>query len=493
MNRPIRIVGLTTCGLFVLLVAQAANLQVRQADVLAANPANAYRKIVAEYEVDRGAILARDGRTQLAYSRRTGDALTYLRRYPQGETFAPITGFYSFVYGMTNVEASYDPFLGAREDSLFAQNLLDRLRGEPRRGATVITTIDPDLQRIAVKALRGRPGAVAAIDPRTGEVLVLATTPSYDPDELSSHSGKQIRSAWNRLNRDPDKPMVSKANQELYPPGSTFKLITASAALENGYGPDSTWPNPPVLDLPQSSATLQNFGGSHCLGGAASITLAQAMQVSCNVTFGEIGLELGPEALFDQAEAYGFNQDIQMAVPFQTGRFPEPPYFADREPAVALSAIGQDEVAANPLQMALVAGAIANGGIQMQPTLIRKVVAPDGSVLEQTEPEEWGRPISPQSASQLTDMMVSVVANGTATAAQIPGVEVAGKTGTAQHGKGEDPHAWFVAFAPARDPQIAVAVVVLDGGDLGSDATGGAVAAPIAKAIIEHAVNGRRT
>lgn len=492
MSRNIRSVGLIVCALFVLLVVQVANIQVRQAQALYDNPANAYRQIVSEYETDRGSILARDGETQLAYSRKTGDQLTYLRRYPQGEIFAPITGFYSFVYGTANLEKTFNAQLGARDEALFPTSLWDQLLDKPRHGADVVTTIDAALQRTAVKQLRGRPGAVAALDPRTGEVLVLATVPSYDPDDLSSHSARRIRSSWNQLNRDPDKPMVSKANQELYPPGSTFKLITASAALENGYAPGSSWPNPPSLDLPQSSATLQNFGGSHCLGGAGSITLAQAFQVSCNVTFGEIGLDLGAEKLNAQAEAYGFNQDILLEVPFETGRFPEPDYFDDREPAVALSAIGQDEVAANPLQMALVAGAIANGGVQMQPTLLRQVVSPDGRILEEPEPVEWGRPISARTASDLTDMMVSVVSDGTATAAQIPGVDVAGKTGTAQHGQGEDPHAWFVAFAPADDPQIAVAVVVLDGGDLGSDATGGAVAAPIAKAMIEQAL-GRKS
>jgi peptidoglycan glycosyltransferase len=488
MNLRIRRTGLVVIALFVVLFAQALNVQVFSARRLYDNPANAYRQIVAEYRVARGPILASDGKTALAFSRPTGEAFNYLRRYPQGELFANITGFYSLVYGTTDLEHTYNADLGAHSQELFATNLWDQLQGKPRHGAAVVTTIDADIQRAATKALAGRPGAVVALDPRTGDVLAMVSAPSYDPNELSSHDPKQIRAAWTRYNNAPSKPMVSKANQELYPPGSTFKLITASAALENGYGPDSTWPNPPVLDLPQSTATLQNFGGEHCLGGVDTLTLAQALTVSCNVVFGGIGLKLGASALVDQAEAYGFNQDIPFDVPFVTGHIPEASYFAEREPAVALSAIGQDEVSANPLQMGLVAAAIANGGVEMQPRLVTQVVGPEQQVIRAPAPAQWGQPISVKTASQLTDMMVSVVESGTGTAAQIAGVTVAGKTGTAQHGTGEAPHAWFVGFAPAEDPQVAVAVVVLDGGDLGSEATGGAVAAPIARSVMEAAL-----
>lgn len=490
MNRRIRRTGLVVVTLFVILFAQAAWLQVFSAERLYDNDANTYRQIVAEYEIDRGRILARDGKTRLAFSEQTGKEFNYIRRYPSGELYANITGFYSLVYGRTNLEESFNSDLAARSPDLLATNIWDQLLGKPRHGASIVTTIDADLQRIATKQLRGRPGAVAAIDPRTGDVLAMVTVPTYDPNELSSHDPKTIRAAWARLNRDPNKPMVSKANQELYPPGSTFKLVTASAALENGYGPDSTWPNPPALDLPQTSATLQNFGGAHCNGGSSTITFEQAFTQSCNVTFGEIGLKLGAKALNSQSEAYGFNQDIPFQVPLVTGNFPETPYFADREPAVALSAIGQDEVSANPMQMAMVASAIANGGVQMQPRLVSQVIDPAGREVGGAAPAqtEWGRPISSRTATQLKAMMVGVVESGTGTAAQIPGVSVAGKTGTAQHGTGEDPHAWFVGFAPADDPQIAVAVVVLDGGDLGREATGGAVAAPIAKAVMQAAL-----
>ncbi len=333
-----------------------------------------------------------------------------------------------------------------------------------------------------------------ALDPHTGDVKAIVANPTYDPNELASQDPKQVRAAWDRLNSNPDKPLLSRAIDELYPPGSTFKLVTAAAALENGFGPDSTWPNPPVLDLPQTTATLENFGGEHCLGGASQITLAQALTISCNVVFGQIGLRLGGAKLAAQAHAFGFapdasDGDVPFDIPFQEGVFPEASYFSDRLPAVALSAIGQDNVAANPMQMALVASAIANGGSEMRPRLVSEIRDPSGQVVESFAPEVFGQPISSQTAIQLTQMMVSVVQSGTGTAAQIPGVEVAGKTGTAQHGEGLAPHAWFVSFAPAQNPKIAVAVIVLDGGSLGSEATGGVVAAPIARAVMEAALH----
>jgi peptidoglycan glycosyltransferase len=296
-----------------------------------------------------------------------------------------------------------------------------------------------------------------------------------------------VRAAWRRLSRDPDKPTLSRAAQELFPPGSTFKLVTAAAALESGMTPDTSLPNPLALDLPQTDLALHNFGGGPCLGGAPRITLAQALQVSCNVAFGEVGLRLGPQALVEQAERFGFNRDIPFQIGFAEGRLPPESVGPDRLPAVAFSAIGQQDVRANPLHMALVAAAIANRGVLMEPTLVREVRDPSGRVIKRVEPTEVGRAMSARSAAQLRAMMEEVVARGTGTAAQVPGVRVAGKTGTAQTEAGP-PHAWFVAFAPVEDPRVAVAVVVLNGGDLGSEATGGRVAAPIARAVIQAAL-----
>jgi peptidoglycan glycosyltransferase len=331
------------------------------------------------------------------------------------------------------------------------------------------------------------PGGVVAMDPRTGEILALVANPAYDPNALSSHDLEEVRAARTKLLKDPDKPLLSRAAQELFPPGSTFKLVTAAAALENGMRPNSRFDNPPALKLPQTTHELHNFGGEHCLGGASQLTLAQALQVSCNVVFGEIGLKVGAEKLVRQAQRFGFNQQVPLEIPFSTGKIPPVKDFQNALPAVAFSAIGQQSVAANPLQMALVGSAIANGGVEMTPRLVKEIRDPSGRVIKSFDPKQWGRPISGQTARELTQMMISVVQAGTGTAAQISGVSVAGKTGTAETSSG-NPHAWFVSFAPAEDPTIVVAVVVLNGGSLGSEATGGHVAAPIARAVIKAAL-----
>jgi peptidoglycan glycosyltransferase len=493
VDRQIRRLGGTLLVLLLVLLAQINYLQVVAAGRIADDPANALRQLIAEYQVNRGSILAADGATVLAMSRRSPGVLRFQRRYPQGPLYADTTGYYSVIYGLSELEQAYNGFLAGTAPELLPQTLADKILGRPVQGASIITTIDPAVQRAAEQALGDQPGAVVAIEPSTGDVLALYANPTYDPNALSSQDAKEVRQAWERLTTDPSKPLVSRANDELFPPGSTFKLVTAAAALENGYGPDSLWPNPRVLQLPNTTATLENFGGEHCLGGASQITLADALRVSCNVVFGQVGLALGADKLAAEARAFGFAPDassgnVPFDIPFQEGVFPDPSYFEQRLPAVALSAIGQDNVAANPMQMALVAAAIANGGVEMRPRLVTQVRDPRGQIVRTFGPQEYSRPLSPENAAQLTQMMVGVVQSGTGVLAQIPGVTVAGKTGTAQHGKGLPPHAWFVCFAPAEAPQVAVAVIVLDGGSLGSDATGGRVAAPIAKAVVEAAL-----
>jgi penicillin-binding protein A len=506
MDRRVRRLTLALMGLFVLLFAQISYVQVFQADAIAGDPANARRQLIAEYKVFRGPILASDRKTPMALSRKTRNELIYQRRYPDGPLYAGVTGFYSAVFGRSELEQAMNPFLNGDAPELAAQTFADLVLGRPKSGATVISTIDAELQAAAARELGNLPGAVVAMDPRTGAVLALVSNPTYDPNVLSSGTGEQIRAQWDKLNTNPSHPLLSNANDQLFPPGSTFKIITASAALENGADLQTSYPNPPELDLPLTTGTIQNFGGSHCAGGASRITLAQAFQVSCNVTFGEIGLDVGAQKLQAQAQAYGFcptdppdqsdciEPTIPFTIPFETGRFPVPAYFEQNDPLVAISAIGQDNVLTNPLQMALVSSAVANGGVMMQPQLVSQIRDPQGRVVKTFDPVEYGRPISAQTASALTQMMVSVTQpGGTASGTgNVPGVTVAGKTGTAQHGgEGAFPHAWFTAFAPADgNPQIAVAVIVLDGGDLQDEATGGHVAAPIAAGVIDTYLNG---
>jgi peptidoglycan glycosyltransferase len=496
MERQIRKLGLALLALFLIVFLQINYIQVFAADRIAENPANAKRQLIAEYKVDRGSILANDGTTVLASSRKSPGELRFQRRYPQGELYAHQTGFYSYPFGRTELESTFNDYLAGDAPELLPQTFTDLVLGRPKQGATIVTTLDPEVQEAAAEAAAAEEGdvAIAAIDPSTGDVLALVAEPSYDPNLLASQDPAEVREAWDALNADPEKPLVSRASDELFPPGSTFKLVTASAALENGFGPDSLWPNPNELDLPLTDETLENFGGVTCSGGS-EITLADALRQSCNVVFGEIGLELGEDALAEQARLYGFTAEagedlVPFDIPWVSGVFPAPETFEGRDPVVAISAIGQQDVAANPLQMALVGAAIANGGSLMEPRLVTEVRDPSGRVIATFDTNEFSEPLSPENAAAMTEMMVAVVQSGTGTAAQIPGVTVAGKTGTAQHGEGADPHAWFVSFAPAEAPQVAVAVIVLDGGSLSSEATGGQLAAPIARSVIEAALSG---
>jgi peptidoglycan glycosyltransferase len=488
MDRQIRRLALGFLFLFAALAINLNYLQVIAADDLANNNANK-RLILDEYEVDRGLILASDRRTALADTRRTSGDLKYQRLYPQPAElgYGHLTGYHSFVYGRSELEHAFNDELSARSDELFPQRLIDEFLGRDLKGASIITTIVPVLQELAANALaeRGFEGAVAAIDPRTGDVLALVSTPTYDPSPLASHDPERVRRAYQAMDpEEPDSPLVSRATDTFFPPGSSFKIVTAAAALEAGLGADHLLPNPTAYDVPQTTNDLENFGGGTCPGGS-QIDMAQALQISCNVYFAQLAVELGPETLVDQAHRFGFSQDIEFDIPFVESEIPEVAAFEDDIPAVAQSGIGQRDVRTNVLHMALIAGAIGNHGVMMQPRLVTDVRDPEGRPLRHFEEAEYGEPMSELNAGILTEMMVAVVQSGTGTGAQVPGVVVAGKTGTAQTAEGEAPHAWFVSFAPADDPEIAVAVVILNGGDLGDEATGGQLSAPIARTLIE--------
>src|SRR5438105_1993699 len=295
MDKQIRRLGLAFLALFVLVFAQVNFLQVVDASKLANNPAN-HRLILEEYNIDRGEILAGDGQTVLAKSVPTNGQYKYQRVYPNGRLYGQLTGYYSLIYGRSGLEAKYNDYLSGRAAALIPQNLTDEILGRPKRGANVITTISARLQRTAASALGSLPGAAVAMDPRTGAVLAMVSNPSYDPSPLASPTTSVENAAWKRLLHASGKPLLSKALQELYPPGSTFKMVTASADLQAGATPSTTYPNPPFLDLPQTNNTLKNFGNEHCLGGIPQLTLDQALTVSCNVVFGEIGLQIGADA-----------------------------------------------------------------------------------------------------------------------------------------------------------------------------------------------------
>ena len=479
MNAPLRRLSVAVMLMFGLLLLNVNYLQVVRADALHNNSHNP-RLIAEEYSRERGPILVAG--KPVARSVATDDRLKYLRQYSEGKLYAQATGFYSLIYGATGIERERNSVLAGTDDSLFVRRIIDLLTGTQPKGGSVALTLNPAAQKAAYDGLRklGAKGAVVAVNPTTGAILALVSTPSYDPNELAGHDPAVVRANYERLSTAKSRPMLDRAIRQTYPPGSTFKLVTSAAALESGkYTPDTEVDNSSQITLPQSTAVLPNENGRACTSGTATLTVA--LENSCNVAFAKIGLDLGDDALRAQSEKFGFNQAFQIPMRSVASRYPEDPDL----PQTALSAIGQFDVRATPLQMALVGAAIANRGVLMAPYLVQEVRAPDLSVLDTTQPRSLGEAVSPQTAAELTQMMVQVVEQGTGTNGQIPGVRVAGKTGTAQQGGGRPPHAWFVSFAPAdTDPQVAVAVVVEDGGGQ-LEISGNGLAAPIAKAVME--------
>ncbi|WP_432519537.1 peptidoglycan D,D-transpeptidase FtsI family protein [Kineococcus sp. SYSU DK006] len=486
MNRPLRRLALVMAFLFFALFASTTWIQFLRADRLNAMPGNS-RQLYAEFGRERGAILVAGG-ASIASSAEVDDPYEYQRQYAAGPLYAPVTGYYSLRYGTSGIERSENDVLSGTADELFYRQLSDLLTGEQPRGASVQLTIEPKVQQAAWDALAGRKGAVVALDPATGDVLAMVSSPSYDPNALASHDGDAQQQAWTALNGDEDEPLVNRATQSLYPPGSTFKLITSAAALESGdYTADTLVPGPQELDLPQTQNTLRNDEGTAC-GPNDQVSLADALRISCNTSFGSLGLTLGADALAEQAEKFGFGQSLSIPTPVATSDYPVGDAVAG--PLLAYSAIGQGSDVATPLQVAMISAAIANDGVLMKPNLIARVRdAASLDVVEEPSPQELGRAVSSGTASTLQDMMRLVVESGTGTRARIDGVDVGGKTGTAQHGAGLPPYAWFTSWADDGDRQVAVAVVIEDGGSTES-AYGGRLSAPVAKTVMEAALDG---
>lgn len=477
MNTPLRRLAIVVVAMFVSLMAAATSVQFVQAAKLNDDPRNV-RTLYREFNNSRGPIVIAGD--QVAFSTKVDDAFKYQRTYTNGPLFAPVTGFYSVVYGRQGIERAENDVLTGTADSLFLSRVQDLFTGRQPQGSSVELTIDPAVQQAAWDAMGDQRGAVVAIDPATGAILAMVSKPSFDPNVLAGHSTSAVNEAYRVLADDPSAPLRNRAISETYPPGSTFKLIDAAAALEAGMTPETQIVAPQTLPLPGSTASIPNFGGEAC-GPGETVSLAEALRISCNTAFAQLGMDLGADALRAQAEAFGFDADLQIPLKVALSQFPPDPDV----PQTALSAIGQYDVRATPLQMALVSAAIANGGKQMAPYLVQTVRNPDLEVVEEASPQELRTSVSAATAAALRDMMIGVIENGTGKSARISGVQVAGKTGTAQTTADAAPHAWFTAFAPADAPRVAVAVVVENGGSLGSEATGGQVAAPIARAVIE--------
>jgi peptidoglycan glycosyltransferase len=487
MNTSLRRISIMIMVLIVLLLANATLTQVFTADGLRADPRN-QRVLLDEYSRQRGQISA--GGQLLAYSVATDGRFRFLRVYPNPMSYAPVTGFYSLSYSSTGLERAEDSILNGSDQRLFGRRLADFFTGRDPRGGNVATTIRPEVQQAAWDAMEkgcNGPcrGAVVALEPSTGKILSLVSTPSYDPNLLATHDLAQQSAAWQQLRDDPASPLLNRAISETYPPGSTFKVLTTAAALQAGATPDTQLTAAPQIPLPDSTATLENYGGTPC-GGGDSTTLRNAFAHSCNTAFVQLGIRTGADALRDTARSFGLDSDPP-AIPLQVagstvGPIPD-------AAALGMSSIGQKDVAVTPLQNAMIAAAVANKGIMMQPYLVDSLKGPDLSNIATTVPTQERRAVPEQVADTLTDLMVAAE-QVTQQKGAIAGVQIASKTGTAEHGtdpRNTPPHAWYIAFAPAQAPKVAVAVLVENGGDR-LNATGGAVAAPIGRATIAAAL-----
>ena len=482
MNAPVRRLSLVVAVLFASLLVSTTLIQYVFAADLNARPDNR-RTLLSTFARERGEILV--GQTAVAKSVPVDDEYKYQRVYDEGRLYAHVTGSYSFFGASGGLEQAENSLLSGSSDKLFYRRVSDLFTGRRAQGANVETTLDPKVQAAAADGLKGIKGAAVALDPKSGAILAMVSNPTYDPNDLASHDLREVEKNSTALNKDPGKPLLNRSINELYPPGSVFKVVTAAAALSTGeYTENSVLPGPAVLDLPDTSADLPNHDDRAC-SPSGEVTMTEALAVSCNTAFAYLGMQIGADALQSQAAKFGFGDALSVPMRVTPSSVPG----EMNKPQLAQSSIGQYDVQVTPLQMAMVASGVANRGVVMKPYLVESVIGSDLSVIESAAPQELSQAVTPEVAAQLTRMMEAVVEDGTGTRAQIDGVAVAGKTGTAQHGEGRKAHAWFISFAPANDPKIAVAVIAEDGGVAGSEAGGGTVAAPIAKQMMEARLN----
>ncbi|AMM19503.1 cell division protein FtsI [Frondihabitans sp. PAMC 28766] len=486
MNKQLKRVSVVVLAMFVALLVSTTYITGVQADSLRADPRNS-RAILQSYSAQRGAIVV--GGKAVAESVPSKDQYKFLRTYTDGALYAPITGYYTLGEGATGIENALNKQLSGKSNEQFFDQINSLLTGKDPEGASVNTTIDPAVQKVAYDALGNNTGAVVAIEPSTGKILAMVSKGSYDPNQLASHDRASVLKSYDTLLHDSSQPLINRAIAgDLYFPGSTFKLVVASAAFESGkYTKDSKLPNPATFTLTGTSTKINNAEGGAC-GGGSTVTIETALVDSCNIPFAELGEKLGYDAINVQAKKYGF--DSAVSIP-QTATPSVFPATGGDDATLELQSFGQGSVRETPLQVAMTTATIANGGKEMSPTLIDTIQNPDLSYLEKFKAKSLGSPISESTASTLTTLMTEVVAKGTGTNARISGVDVAGKTGTAQTGESaSDPYTlWFTGFAPAANPKVAVAVVVGNGGGQGQSLVGNTAAAPIAKQVMEAVLN----
>lgn len=480
MTRHIRHAALFCALLLVALLVNASRVQVLHAGDYEVNPANR-RDTISRYQQPRGNILVA-GRP-VTGSRDTGEHLRYERTYTDGPLYAPVTGFASQEYGTTLLEHAEDGLLSGAAPLLAPLPRWNEFTRSRNAGGSVVTTIDPAAQRAAYEGLGSRKGAVAAIEPSTGRILALVSAPSYDPALLSGN-GTVARNAWARLNADPDRPMLNRAVQRTYPPGSTFKVVTAAAALDAGVvkNLDRRTDSPDPYTLPGTTTRLTN--GSE---GCENATVREAFVWSCNTVFAKLGVDTGVAKMKEMAQSFGFN-DAGLRIPFPVARSTFDTT-VDRA-QLALSSIGQYNTRATPLQMAAVAAAVAGGGQVREPYLVERTMRAGGGTVSTAGSRPARRAMHPTTATRMRELMRGVVEDGTGKKAAIPGALVGGKTGTAQHGLGNSgtPYAWFISWAQHEEDmeaKVAVAVVVEDAAADRGEISGGGTAAPIARAVME--------
>ncbi|MFF2959696.1 peptidoglycan D,D-transpeptidase FtsI family protein [Streptomyces sp. NPDC057963] len=483
MIRYIRRAAALCLLLLVALLLNAARVQVFEANSLDANPANR-RLTIARYHQARGNILV--GGTSVTDSENTGEQLAYERTYKNGPLYAPVTGYASQTYGTTLIEHAEDGILSGTDSMLAPFPLWNEITRSQQPGGNVVTTVKDSVQRAAYDGLGGRRGAVAAVEPSTGRILALVSTPSYDPGQLSG-TGSSVTDAWQRLNATKSQPMLNRAIRQTYPPGSTFKIVTAAAALDTDVvtDPDAETDTPSPYVLPGTTTTLPNEAE-----GCENASLAEAIRVSCNTVMAELGVRVGLKGMVDAVRKFGFN-DTGLKIPSGVAKSNFDTKMSDDQ--LALSSIGQFDTTATPLQMAMVASAVANGGDLKYPYLVDRTTTKGGSTVHRNGSHTYHQAMSPRTAMRLRRMMVDVVEQGTGSNAAIDGVTVGGKTGTAQHGIDNTgrPYAWFISWAQAPDsgrPAVAVAVVVEDAAANRADISGGGSAAPIARSVMEAAL-----